>query len=134
MAELPTLSPGLSGLVRRVVDEEVTAQRLGSGSVLVLGTPELVRLMEAAAVVALAEALPAGWTSVGVAINLQHLAPTPPGLEVTARATLTEVQGRRLKFELTASDPTEEIGRGIHERALVEQEGFAAKANRKLGR
>jgi predicted thioesterase len=99
----------------------------------VLATPELVRLMEAAAVKALAEHLPPEFTTVGVALSIEHIAPTPVGLSVKVEAVLGEVHGRRLKFQVVAYDDLEEIGRGTHERVLVEMGGFMARANRKLG-
>ncbi len=131
MADLPQLTPGLSAAIRRQVDSASTARQLGSGVVNVLATPELIRLMETAAVAALADHLPPGFTSVGVALSVKHLAPTPVGLTVEARATLTEVEGRRLTFEVVAHDDIEEVGRGTHERVLVEVEGFMARAARK---
>ncbi|UCC85813.1 MAG: thioesterase family protein [Anaerolineales bacterium] len=132
VAELPELAPGLSSTIDRQVDDNSTARQLGSGSVDVLATPELVRLMEAAAVAAVADHLPVGFTTVGVAINIKHVAPTPVGLGVKVRADLVQVEGRRLKFEVLAHDEVEEIGRGIHDRVLVEADSFVAKANRKL--
>ncbi len=133
MADLPQLTPGLSAAIRRPVDSAATARQLGSGTVDVLATPELVRLMEMAAVAALADRLPPEFTSVGVSVSVQHLAPTPVGLSVEARATLTEVQGRRLTFQVAARDDVEEVAQGTHERVLVEVEGFEARAKRKLG-
>jgi fluoroacetyl-CoA thioesterase len=132
MAQFPELMPGLSGTIQHWVDEKSTAQQLGSGTVDVLATPELVRLVEIASVAALSGHLPPEFTSVGVAINIEHIAPTPVGLSVEVRAVLAEVHGRRLKFQVVAYDETEEIGRGTHERVLVEVEGFMARANRKL--
>jgi fluoroacetyl-CoA thioesterase len=131
-ADWPHLTPGLSATIRRQVDSASTARQLGSGAVDVLATPELIRLMEMAAVAALADHLPPGISSVGVAVDIQHLAPTPVGLSVEARATLTEVQGRRLTFQVVAHDDVEEVGQGTHERVLVEVEGFKARASRKL--
>jgi fluoroacetyl-CoA thioesterase len=110
MADFPELSPGLSGTIQYQVDDVSTARQLGSGSVDVLATPELVRLMEVASVAAVADHLPPGLTTVGVAINVEHIAPTPMGLGVTVRANLVQVQGRRMKFELVAHDDVEEIG------------------------
>ena len=69
----------------------------------------------------------------GVVVNIKHIAPTPAGLNVKVRAALTEVQGRRLKFQVVAHDDVEEIGQGTHERVLVEVDSFVARANRKLG-
>jgi fluoroacetyl-CoA thioesterase len=133
MADFPELSPGLSGTIQYQVDDVSTARQLGSGSVDVLATPELVRLMEVASVAAVADHLPPGLTTVGVAINVEHIAPTPMGLGVTVRANLVQVQGRRMKFELVAHDDVEEIGRGTHHRVLVEVDGFMGKVSRKLG-
>jgi len=132
MADLPHLTPGLSAAIRRRVDSASTARQLGSGAVDVLATPELIRLMEMAVVAALADNLPPGFTSVGVAVSVKHLAPTPVGLDVEVRATLAEVQGRRLTFQVVAHDDVEEVGQGTHERVLVEVEAFMARANRKL--
>jgi fluoroacetyl-CoA thioesterase len=133
MADWPRLTPGLTAAIRRQVDSASTARQLGSGAVDVLATPELIRLMEMAAMAALADHLPPEFTSVGVAVSVSHLAPTPVGLGVEVRATLTEVRGRRLTFQVVARDDVEEVAQGTHERVLVEVEGFAARANRKLG-
>ena len=132
MVKLPTLTPGLTGTVTHRVDDASTARQVGSGAVDVLATPELVRLMEVAAVAALADHLPPELTSVGMSLDVHHIAPTPVGLSVEVRAALTEAQGRRLTFQVVASDDLEEIGRGIHERVLVEIEGFVTRAKQKL--
>jgi predicted thioesterase len=124
--------PGLSGAIKYEVKDASTARQLGSGTVDVLATPELVRLMEVAAVTALIDHLPPEYTTVGISLDIKHVAPTPVGLGVQVRATLTEVEGRRLKFEVVAHDDVEEIGRGIHKRVLVEVESFVATANSKL--
>ena len=133
MTEIPELTPGLSSAIRYRVKDASTARQLGSGSMDVLATPEMVRLMEVAAVAALTDQLPPDYTSVGTLLDITHTAPTPVGLGVQVSATLVEVQGRRLRFEVVAHDDVEEIGRGTHERVLVEVEGFVGRANRKLG-
>ncbi len=132
MTELPELMPGPSATIQFQVEDGSTARQLGSGTVDVLATPELVRLMEVAAVAALADHLPPEYTSVGVSLDIKHIAPTPVGLGGEVRATLTEVQGRRLKFKVAACDDVEEVAQGTHERVLVEVEGFVTRANRKL--
>ena len=132
MTKPTKLTPGLTGTVTHRVDYASTARQVGSGTVDVLATPELVRLMEVAAVAALADHLPPELTSVGVSLEVHHVAPTPVGLSVEVRATLTEAQGRRLTFQVVASDDLEEIGRGIHKRVLVEVEGFITRAQEKL--
>ena len=132
MTTLPVLEPGLSGTIEYRVNQASTARQLGSGSIDVLATPELVRLIEVAAVSALANHLPPELTSVGVAIDMQHVAATPVGLNVEVKAILTQVEGRHLQFQVTARDDVEEIGRGTHQRVLVEISSFVARTNRKL--
>lgn len=129
----PSLSSGLAGAAFTRVTEANTAQALGSGSVPVYATPALVALLEQAAVDALAPHLPAGQTSVGVRIDVQHLAATPVGLEVQAQAVLRAQEGRTLHFDVTAHDGQEQIARGVHERVLVDQQRFLTRANSKIG-
>jgi len=132
MTDFPELTPGLTASIQFQVEDGSTARQLGSGTVDVLATPELVRLMEVAAVAALTDHIPPAYTSVGVSLDIKHLAPTPVGLGGEVRATLIEVQGRRLKFKVAAYDDVEEVGQGTHERVLVEVENFVTRANRKL--
>ena len=107
------LAPGLTGEIEAVVTEADTAARLGSGLVPVFGTPALVGLMEGAAVQALAGRLPPGQTSVGGRIDVRHLAPTPVGMRVRARAELLEVEGRRLVFRVEAWDVSRDPPRPV---------------------
>ncbi len=123
--------PGLTGHATWQVTEAMTAARIGSGLVAVFSTPMLVGLMETAAVNALEGHLEAGMTSVGTRIDVQHLAATPVGATVRATATLTSMEGRRLTFTIEAWDDHEIIGRATHERVLVDQARFEAKAARK---
>lgn len=69
--------------------------------------------------------------TVGTHINVSHLAATPPGLDVTVRVKITEVQGRRLTFELEASDGVDLISQGSHERFIINRTKFIEKANQK---
>lgn len=119
---------GLKGRASMIVGEEDTARVVGSGTVDVLGTPVVVALMERAAVDALAGALPADKTSVGTQIQVQHIAPTPPGLRVTAEATLVHVDGRRLRFDITVSDEVEIIAQATHTRVIVDLDRFLQRA------
>ena len=118
---------GLTGEARIVVVPEVTAHHMGSGTVPVFATPQMVLLMERAAVNALAPHLAPGQQSVGTMVNVRHLAATPLGATVTARAELIAVDGRRLTFRVSAHDGTELIGEGTHERALIDLARFEAK-------
>ncbi len=122
---------GLTGEVSIEVVPEVTAKHLGSGAVMVFATPELVRLMERAAVRALAEHLSPGQQSVGTMVNIKHLAATPVGATVTARAELMAVDGRRLTFRVSAHDGTDTVGEGTHERALIDLARFEERVAKK---
>src|SRR3954452_11825758 len=102
--ELPEFAPGLSARVELTVTDADTAQSLGSGDVPVLGTPRLLTLAEAATVAATARQLPGGLTTVGVPADIDHRLPTPVGGSVAAEATLTEVNGRRLVFDVVIQD------------------------------
>lgn len=125
------LEPGLTGHASWQVTKAMTAAHIGSGLVAVFSTPMLVGLMETAAVNALKGHLEAGMTSVGTRIDVQHLAATPVGATVRAVATLTSVDGRRLFFAIEAWDDHEMIGRATHERVIVNQARFEAKAAQK---
>ncbi len=128
MSEYPALTPGLTGEMSVTVTEDLTATALGSGSVQVYSTPALVALLEAAAIEALAGHLPDGMTTVGVRVDVRHLAATPVGQTVTARATLREVDGRRLVFDVAAQDPVEPVAEGTHERFIVDRARFESRA------
>jgi fluoroacetyl-CoA thioesterase len=118
------ITPGSEASISLVVDEESTAIALGSGDVPVLGTPKLVALVEAAAVAALAGSLPDGSTSVGTNITLDHIAPSPVGTTVVARATVTGVDGRTVSLTVSASDESRTIARGTHTRTIVDRSRF----------
>jgi fluoroacetyl-CoA thioesterase len=128
------LHPGLSGQIELVVGRENTARHLGSGGVDVLATPELVRLVEQAAVAAVDPLLPAGQQTVGARIDLQHLAPTPLGMRVRARAQLVAIDGRRLTFEVEAEDEREVVARGRHERFIIDLQRFGQRVAAKQSR
>ena len=122
---------GMKGEASALVEKEDTAQYVGSGSLLVYATPCLAALMEGAACAAIEEALPQGQTSVGTALNLEHLSATPVGLDVRASAEVTAVEGRRITFAITAFDEAGEIGRATHTRVLVDSEKFLEKTYQK---
>ena len=74
-----------------------------------------------------------GETSVGTVVEIKHLAASPIGLGVTARAEVVEVEGRRVRFKVEAHDPSDLIGEGFHERFIVDLDRFLARANQKSG-
>ena len=126
-----TLTPGLSAELSITVTDADTASKWGSGLVPVYSTPALVGLMEAAAVKALEGQLETGKTTVGGHIDVHHLAATPVGMTVRARAELTAIDGRKLTFQVVAWDEAEKIGEALHERFLVDTEKFVAKVQAK---
>jgi predicted thioesterase len=123
--------PGLIGEQRLTVGPENTALHLGSGGVEVLATPEMVRMMERAGVAAVDHMLPAGYRTVGVHLDVSHLAPTPLGMEVVARAELLSVEGRKLTFRVEARDGRELVGQGTHQRMIINVERFRERVNAK---
>ena len=104
-----------------------TAEALGSGELGVLATPRLVAWLEGAAWRAIADYLPQGHTSVGTMIHLEHLAPSPVGSRVEVMATVTELNGRMVAFELQAHAGSTLLARGEHRRAVVERARFERK-------
>ena len=86
----------------------------------VFATPMMVRAMENAALNAIRAYLDPGESAVGTTVNIRHLAATPVGHQVIAEAEVTEIDGRRVTFKVSARDDTEEIGIGTHERMVVD--------------
>jgi|HigsolmetaAR206D_1030411.scaffolds.fasta_scaffold02829_4 predicted thioesterase len=120
--------PGLTARVELTVTDADTAQTVGSGDVPVLGTPRVLALAEAATVAATASRLPAGTTTVGTRVELDHRVPTPVGRTAVARARLAKVDGRRLLFEVTVTEGTTTVAEGRVERVLVDRQRFLARA------
>lgn len=123
---------GMKGEASTLVEREDTALEVGSGSLMVYATPCMVALMEGAACEAIAEALSEDQSSVGIALNIEHLSATPVGLEVRAEAEVTAVEGKIITFTLTAYDEAGKIGEGTHKRCLVNAQRFLDKAYTKL--
>ena len=123
---------GMKGEASTLVEREDTAAEVGSGSLLVYATPCMVALMEGAACEAIADALGAEQSSVGISLNIEHLSATPVGLEVRAEAEVTAVEGKIITFALTAYDEAGKIGEGTHKRCLVAAQKFLDKAYAKL--
>ena len=126
------IRPGLSGSAALVVGEEHTAPRVGSGRVHVLATPVMINLIEAAALEAIERLLPTGHQSLGTLLNVRHIAATPVGMRVTARAEVVGVEGRTVRFRVEAHDEKELIGDGTHERVVVNVAKFDQRVQRKI--
>lgn len=103
------------------------AATVGSGDMAVFATPSMVALMENAAMNAVAAVLPGGSTTVGAEINTTHIKPSPIGAQVKATARLVAVDGRKLSFDIEASDECGIIGKAHHVRFVVDRERFMSK-------
>jgi len=125
------LKPGLVGEATLVVEEKHTARHLGSGGVNVLATPIMIALMEEAGRHAVEPLLEPGQLTVGASLEVKHLAPTPMGMQVTARAELLKVDGRMLTFRVEARDERERVGEGTHVRAIINLDRFLARVQAK---
>lgn len=113
------IAPGTTAEVTFTVTPEHTADAMGNRGVHVLATPFLVGLLEDAAGAVIRPHLPAGSGTVGTMVEMRHLAPTPVGMQVRAKATLLETDGRRFLFAVEAWDANEKVADGRHERRVV---------------
>ena len=134
MPDLTALKPGLTGSARITVGEQHTAPRVGSGRVHVLATPVMINLMEAAALDAAENLIPAGHQSLGTRLDVRHIAATPVGMRVRATARLLSVEGRTLEFQVEAHDEKDLIGDGSHQRLVVNVARFDQRVQAKLAR
>jgi fluoroacetyl-CoA thioesterase len=124
--------PGATAEVSMVVPPERTADAMGNRGVHVLATPFVIGLLENAAAAVLHPHVPPGGTSVGTMVEMRHLAATPVGMTVRAKATLLETDGKRFLFAVEAWDDKEKIAEGRHERYVVaDLAGFIGRAMRK---
>ena len=126
------ITVGMRGEVFTTAEREDTAKEVGSGDLLVYSTPCMIALMEGAACEAIAEAMPEGQTTVGIALNIEHISATPVGLDVRAEAEVTAVEGKVITFSVKAFDEAGEIGHGTHKRVIVPVQKFLDKAYNKL--
>lgn len=122
---------GTSISVDAIVDKNMLASTVGSGDLDVFATPMMIALMEKAAAAALAQFLEDGETSVGTMVDILHLSATAMGRSVSASATITAIDGKRVDFDITASDDVGPIGRGTHSRFIVNSDKFMDKAQSK---
>lgn len=125
---------GIKGQVETVVNENNTAKFVGSGSLDVFATPNMIGLMEQASQASVAPFLEEGQGTVGTKIAVSHDAATPLGMKVRAESELIEIDRRRLVFEVKAYDECGLIGQGRHERFIIQNEKFLAKVNAKAGK
>jgi fluoroacetyl-CoA thioesterase len=132
MVDLTPITSGLTGTAQLLVGPEHTASFVGSGRVAVLATPVMINVIEAAALNAIEHLLPAGHQSLGIHLDVTHVAATPVGLPVTATAAVLRVEGRTITFRVEARDEVEAIGSGIHQRVVVSVARFDERVQRKV--
>jgi predicted thioesterase len=125
------LEIGMTNKTLRTVVPEFTAAALKSGLLEVLATPIMIAWMEECCMECVQPQLDEGFGTVGTLVNVTHEAPTPVGGEVTISCFLRQVDGRRLVFAVEASDKGGIIGRGTHERFIVDGQKFQAKCDKK---
>jgi fluoroacetyl-CoA thioesterase len=126
-----TLAVGMTHEMRLKTGPEHSAQKFYPKVPNVFGTPFLGGLFEGVSADLMAPHLGEGETSVGISMNLKHTAPTPLGMEVRAVSEVTQVEGRKITFKLTASDEKEQIGEAVHERFIINAEKFKQRLEAK---
>ncbi len=125
------LEVGIKGHQELVVTEDKTAKHMNSGAMNVFATPHLVTLMEHAAFASVQYELEEGYGTVGMALNIRHVAATPVGMRVSCDSELIRIDGRALTFSVKAYDEKGLIGEGEHERFIIKEDKFQAKADAK---
>jgi predicted thioesterase len=126
------IPPGSTGSKSITVGDEHTAPFVGSGRVRVLATPVMINLFEAAALAAIEHLLPDGHQSLGTHLDVTHVAATPVGMLVTATAEVVAVEGRVVKFRVSARDARDLIGEGVHDRVVVNVAKFDLRVQEKI--
>ena len=125
------LNAGIKGNMTLTVTGSLTARAVGSGELDVLATPAMIALIEQTAWQSVAPALGPGQGTVGTKLDIEHTAATPVGMTVRCETELTEIDRRRLVFRVRVSDDAGPVGRGTHERFIVDNERFLQKARAK---
>lgn len=127
-----SLQVGMTKTLEETVTKDKLAVTLGSGSLNVYGTPAMLRLVEAAAVALLEGNLEEGTTTVGTNLNVDHVSASPLGAQITCTVTLEKIDRRALTFAVEVKDDAGLIGKGSHQRFIVESDKFQKKADAKL--
>jgi predicted thioesterase len=122
---------GMKNEVKFPVEEQYTAAHVGSGSLRVLATPSMIAFMERLACDLLQQHLPEGYSSVGMLVDVRHLAPTPAGGMIRVECEVLEVDRWRVTFAVQAWDALEKVGEGRHQRAVIEVGRFLGRVEEK---
>ncbi len=118
------LKTGMNAKMEIIVKESETAASYGSGGVNVYATPAMIGLIENTSLNAVDPFLPEGYATVGTHLDVKHLAATPVGMRVSARAELIEIDRKKLVFKVEAFDEKDKIGEGTHSRFIIEKKKF----------
>ncbi len=127
------LQPGLTHQRTLVASAEDSIHFLGDGVPPALSTPAMIMNLEITARDAVLPLLAPGQDTVGVMVNVTHLAATPVGMKVTYKATLTDIDRRRLTFAVEACDEQDKIAEGAHQRFIIDVARYAERLNAKAG-
>ena len=131
---MQSIPVGAKGSFSLVVTPELLANRFKDATLPpILATPVMIMIMENAALNAIKPFLDAGESALGTRVDVRHLAATPAGRRVTGEAEVTRVDGRRIEFRIRATDETEEIGVGTHERMVIDLAKFSERMKAKFG-
>jgi fluoroacetyl-CoA thioesterase len=122
---------GLKAEREFLVEEQYTAGHVGSGSLRVLATPCMIGFMERVARDLIELNLPGGYSSVGVWVDVRHLAATPVGAKVKIFCQVTGIEGRKVDFQVEAWDESEKIGEGRHQRVVIDVARFLQRLQAK---
>jgi predicted thioesterase len=125
------LAVGLTGILERVVEEQHCTVR---GDFFVFSTPSMVSLLEEAADETMRPYLGAGQDSVGVRVDVRHLAATPKGMRVRATATVREIDRRRVTFDVVIEDEVEKVGEATHDRFIIDGERYTERLKQKASK
>ncbi|MBS4900029.1 MAG: thioesterase family protein [Clostridiales bacterium] len=118
---------GIKGKKEFVVTDDCTARAMGSGSLEVYATPSMISHMENVAASSIEKYLEPGQASVGTFINVRHLAAVRPGSKVIVESRLTDIDRKKMSFEIKVYDETGIIGEGEHDRFIIEVDKFMKK-------
>lgn len=121
------IKDGVCGKQETEVNKKNTAVAFGSGDVEVFATPAMIALMEKTANESVKELLPEGYVSVGIEINAKHIKASKVGSKIVCESFLSNVEGKKLTFNITAYDETAKIGEATHSRVIVEKTKFLSK-------
>ncbi|MBQ8614446.1 MAG: thioesterase family protein [Ruminiclostridium sp.] len=121
----------MRGQQSEIVTNDKTAAEMGSGTLPVYATPAMIALMEKTAMLSVAAELSEGEATVGTKLEISHLAACGLGSKINCESTLAEIDRKRLVFEVCAYEGETLIGKGIHERFIINTEKFMSKVNNK---